>query len=263
MTAAAAVWTAVVAACAGPRPGDEGTAKGRLAIAAASDLRFALPEVMRAFAADRSGEAVEATYGSSGNFVAQLSNGAPFDLFLSADAAYLVALAERGIVERDSIFRYAQGRIVLWVPAASSLEVERDGLHALLDPSVARIAIANPAHAPNGRAAEAALVSAGLEERIRPKLVFGENIAQTLQFVQSGAAQAGIVALSLARAPEVVSTGRYWTIPADLHPPIDQGGGIVAASPRGEMARTFAAFMLSPRGQAVLEQYGFGPPVKD
>ena len=153
---------------------------------------------------------MEIAYGSSGNFFAQIGNRAPFDVFLSADVEYPRRLVSAGIGPANSVFTYAVGRLVVWVPAGSPL----DPATALRDPRVKHVAIANPQHAPYGRAAQAALRSLGLYQSVEPKLVLGENIAQTLQFVESGAADAGIVALSLALAPPVRARGRYWEIPA-------------------------------------------------
>jgi molybdate transport system substrate-binding protein len=234
----------------------------RVRVAAASDLRFALEEIVAKFRGIRPGVEIPVTYGSSGNFFSQLSNKAPYDLFLSADAEYTRKLAEAGLAVRDSEFWYARGRLVLWVAKASSLDVERRGLEALTDPSVRKIAIANPRHAPYGRAAEAALRAAGLYEKVQDRLVLGENIAQTAQFVQSGAADAGLIALSLATAPALRNDGRFWTVPATLHPKIGQGGAILAWAADPPAARDFVAFLTSAAGQEILARYGFDPPGK-
>lgn len=234
----------------------------RIRVAAASDLRFALDELVTKYEASRPGVEIPVTYGSSGNFFSQLSNKAPYDLFLSADAEYPRKLAEAGLAVRGSEFLYARGRLVLWVARASSLDVERRGLEAVTDPSVRKIAIANPRHAPYGRAAEAALKTAGLYERVRDRLVLGENIAQTAQFVESGAADAGLIALSLATAPALLDKGRFWTVPATLHPKIEQGGAILSWAGDPPAARDFAAFLTSETGQETLARYGFDRPGK-
>jgi molybdate transport system substrate-binding protein len=231
----------------------------RLAIAAASDLRYALDEIVEAFEADHRA-AVTVSYGSSGTFYAQLQHGAPFDLFLSADIAYPRELARRGLTVPGSEFSYANGRIVVWVPAASPVAVEALGLQALVQPGVERVAIANPQHAPYGRAAEAALRTAGLLDAVKPKLVLGENISQTLQFVHSGGADAGVVALSLVLAPPVVQAGRYWLVPAEWHPPIEQSGTIMRSVADIGTARAFRAFMVGDAARAILERYGFVLP---
>jgi len=192
-------------------------------------------------------------YGSSGNYFAQIQSGAPFDVFLSADVEYPRKLAALGIGAKDSIFTYAVGRLVVWVPANSRL----DPATALRDPSVKLIAIANPKHAPYGRAAEAALRSMGVWDTVQSRLVLGENIAQTLQFVQSGAADAGVVALSLALAPAMQGQGRYWEIPLDSYPRMEQGGIILKDSAG---ARELRAVLLSEVGRRILKRYGFYLP---
>jgi len=234
----------------------------RVRVAAASDLRFALEEIVAKFHAVHSEVEIPVTYGSSGNFFSQLSNEAPYDLFLSADAEYPRRLTEEGRAQRGSEFRYARGRLVLWVAKASNLDVERRGLEALTDPSVRKIAIANPRHAPYGRAAEAALRAAGLYEKVQDRLVLGENIAQAAQFVESGAADAGLIARSLATAPALLDKGRFWTVPASLHPTIEQGGAILAWAADPPAARDFVAFLTSETGQEILARYGFDPPGK-
>lgn len=226
-----------------------------LSIAAAADLQFALEDVARGFRAAHPGLEVKIAYGSSGNFFAQIQNQAPFDLFLSADAGYPRKLVEQGTGVRDPVFIYAAGRLAVWVPARSSLDPKT----ALESPALRRLAIANPEHAPYGRAAVAALRSLGVYDRVRPKLAFGENIAQTLEFAQSGAADAGVVALSLALAPAVRGQGRYWEIPPEAYPRLEQGGVILKDSPD---ARAFRDWMTATTGARVLEQYGFSLPGK-
>ncbi len=228
-----------------------------LSIAAASDLRYALDEVVEAFRRDHPDTGVSVTYGSSGGFFAQIVNGAPFDLYLAADVDYARQLADRGLADADSLFTYAEGRLVVWVPSASRLDVERLGLEMLVDPAVARIAIANPSHAPYGRAAEDALRSTGLYDDVKAKLVLGENVSQALQFVQSGAADAGLVALSLALAPPVAASGRYFLLPPDVHTPIEQGGVVLTGAARPDAAQAFRAFMLGEAARAVFARYGF------
>lgn len=225
----------------------------KVSIAAAADLNYAMPEIARQFRASHAEVDLQVAYGSSGNFFAQISSGAPFDIFLSADIDYPRKLASAGLAARDSVFSYAVGRIAVWVPAGSAL----DPATALRDASVKHVAIANPQHAPYGRAAQAALHSLGVQETVAPKLVLGENIAQTLQFVESGAADAGLVALSLALAPPVRARGRYWEIPLDAYPRIEQGGIILKDS---RAARDFRAFLLSSAGRRILQQYGFFVP---
>ena len=225
----------------------------KLAIAAAADLRFALDEISLKFRAEHPDVNPQVAYGSSGNFYAQLRNQAPFDIFLSADVEYPRKLIAEGIGARDSLFVYAAGRIVVWVPAASPL----DPATALRAASVRHVAIANPQHAPYGRAAEAALRSLGIYGSVERKLVLGENVAQALQFVQSGAAEIGIVALSLALAPPVRGQGRYWEVPDTAYPKIEQGGVILKES---KAAREFRSFLLDEVGRRILKKYGFSLP---
>jgi molybdate transport system substrate-binding protein len=225
-------------------------------VAAASDLNAALGDLIARFGQSHDVD-VSVSYGSSGNFYAQILNQAPFDVFLSADVAYPNQLAARGLTLPQSEFTYAIGRIVLWAPFASTIDVEQEGLQVLTTPAVTHIAIANPDHAPYGRAAVAALKSAGIYDRVRPKLVIGENIAQALQFAQSGAADVGIVAMSLAAAPAMKGRGRLGEIPVSAYPPIAQGGAILKAAADVDAARAFRGFLLSADGQAILEHYGF------
>lgn len=231
---------------------------GDLEVAAASDLRFALGEIAAQFERMRSVR-VRVTLGSSGQLAAQIVQGAPFDVFFSADEAFIRTLIRQGAIRLDSVRLYALGRIVLWVRAGSTLDVTQ-GLGTLTDRRVRYVAIANPAHAPYGRAAEEALRSAGLYERVKAKLVLGENVTQALQFAQTGNADAAIVALSLAVAPPVRSSGRYWVIPSDLHRPIRQAVGITTTSRRQPLAEAFLDFVTVGSGREVLRRYGVGSP---
>jgi molybdate transport system substrate-binding protein len=235
-------------------------ASSALSIAAAADLRFVLDELTTTFRQSHPEVAISASYGSSGNFYAQLQNGAPFDLFLSADVNYPRQLANRGFTIAGTEFTYAEGRLAVWVPSSSSLDLATLGLKALTAPEVTRVAIANPEYAPYGRAAEAAMRAADVLDLVRPKLVYGENISQTLQFVQSGSADAGIVSLSLALAPAVATAGRYWVVPLDAHPRIEQGGTILRWAAYPEAARAFRLFMGGPDARAVLKRHGFSLP---
>lgn len=240
------------------RPG--AAAPAAISIAAAADLRYALEELVRAFKVDQPDAVVSISYGSSGSYYAQLLNGAPFDIFLSADVAYPRELARRGLTAADGEFVYAEGRIAVWAATSLPLDVGALGFTVLTHDAVRRVAIANPEHAPYGRAAQAAMRSVGIFDAVAPKLVYGENVSQTLQFVQSGAADAGIVALSLAVAPALASAGRYWVIPADLHPRIEQGGTIMRTAANPQLADAFRRFMLGDEARAVLTRYGFSLP---
>ncbi len=201
------------------------------------------------------------TYGSSGNFFSQLQNGAPFDLFFSADIEYPRKLEAAGIAEPKTLYEYAVGRIVIWTPADAKVDVTKHGWKTLLDTNVEKIAIANPEHAPYGRAAVAALQKAGIYEKVKPKLVYGENVSQAAQFVQSGNAQAGIVAMSLAVSP-AMRDGKRWEIPADMHPAIEQGAIVLKNAKDKDAARTFLEFVKSAAGRATLAKYGFEFPKK-
>lgn len=227
-----------------------------ITIAAAADLKFAFDELAARFQKE-SGHTVKLTFGSSGNFFSQIENGAPFDLFFSADIEYPRRLEAAGLAEPGTLYRYAIGRIVLWVPDGSPLDVARLGIRAVLDPSARRIAIANPRHAPYGRAAVAALRHYGLYDQVAGKFVLGENISQAAQFVQSGNAQAGFIALSLVVSPAMRGKGRYWEVPADAHPPIEQGAVILKSSQKKTAAQAFLAFLKSPDGGGILRRYGF------
>lgn len=249
ITSALLAATLLTSACSAP--------PAALRIAAAADLRYALPDAVTAFRARHAQVHIEVSYGSSGVFYSELLNHAPFDLYLSADVQYPQKLAEQHLILPGSEFTYATGRIVIWTAAASGIDVGRLGIDALRDPAVHHIAIANPAHAPYGRAAEAALHGLGVYEAVKDKLVLGENISQTLQLAQSGAAEVGIVALSLALAPGA-GQGRYWEVPLDSYPRIRQGGVILQWSREPRAAQAFRAFLLAPQGRAILKRYGFG-----
>jgi molybdate transport system substrate-binding protein len=229
-----------------------------LRAAAAADLQFALKDIAQEYE-HQTGHKVEITYGSSGNFFSQLQNGAPFDIFFSADIQYPTQLQQNNLIVPNSLVKYAVGRIVVWMPPESKVDLAEQKWNALLDASVRKIAIANPEHAPYGRAAVEALKSAGIYDKVQPKLVYGENIAQTAQFVQSGNAQAGIIALSLAVSPAMKS-GQRWEIPTDQYAPIEQAAVILKSARDKEAARTFLAFVSSEAGQRILGSYGFAIP---
>jgi molybdate transport system substrate-binding protein len=233
-----------------------------LAVAAAADLKFALDDLVAEFHNHQPAIKVKVTYGSSGNFFAQLQNRAPFDLYFSADIEYPRKLAQAGHALDTNVFLYGVGRLVVWSPKASPVDLERLGIQSLFAPSVNKIAIANPRHAPYGVAAVAAMKSLEVYERAEPQLVYGENIAQTAQFVQSGAADIGILALALAISPRMRDTGRYWEIPLDAYPAMEQGGMILKWTKNAEAARAFRDFVLNEHGRAVLKRYGFFPPEK-
>jgi molybdate transport system substrate-binding protein len=226
-----------------------------LKVAAASDLNFAFKDLIARYE-QKTGEHVKLSLGSSGNFYSQIENGAPFDLYFSADIRYPQKLIEGGHGIADSLYKYAVGRIVLWVPTGSAVQIDR-GFESLTHSTVRKIAIANPKHAPYGRAAVAALQHFNMYDTTKDKLVMGENISQAAQFVESGASDAGIIALSLAMAPTMKAAGKYWEVPADAHPPIEQGAVVLKRSTNQEKARQFLKFLQGNEGQEIMRRYGF------
>ena len=229
---------------------------GEITIAAAADLNFAFKELVADFE-KKTGNTVKLSLGSSGNFFAQLSNGAPFDLFFSADIGYPKKLEEAGLAEPGTLYRYAVGRIVVWVPKGSPIDVGALGMKALQHPSVKKIAIANPKHAPYGRAAVAAMEHFKVYEAVKGKLVLGENISQTAQFVQTGGADIGIIAFSLAAAPAVKETGLFWEVPPEAYPRLEQGAVIMRTAKDPKTARAFLDYVRGPEGRGVFARYGF------
>lgn len=227
-------------------------------VAAAADLKFAMEELGKAFE-NKTGTKIEASYGSSGNFFSQLKNGAPFDLFFSADVTYPKTLEAQGFVEPGTLREYALGRIVIWMPNDSSVDLAKEGWNALLDLRVHKIALANPELAPYGRAAASALQKAGIYRQVKAKLVYGESISQAAQFVQSGNAQAGIIALSLAFSPGM-KDGKMWEIPSEMHPRIEQGAALLKNARNRSAALAFLNFVKSASGVKILEQHGFSAP---
>jgi molybdate transport system substrate-binding protein len=227
-------------------------------VAAAADLKFAMAELASQFE-KQSGAKLDITYGSSGNFLTQIENGAPFDLFFSADSEYPKKLEAAGLAEPGTLREYAVGHLVIWTPNDSGINAAKDGWKSLLDQRVKKIAIANPEHAPYGRAAVAAMKKAGIYQQVKNKLVYGENISQAAEFVQSGNAQAGIVALSLAVSP-AMKNGNKWEIPANTYPPIKQAVVLLEASNNKDAARGFLEFVSGPQGRQILERFGFTVP---
>ncbi|TAJ32030.1 MAG: molybdate ABC transporter substrate-binding protein, partial [Nitrospirae bacterium] len=213
-----------------------------LTIAAASDLNFAFKEIVAEFE-KKTGTHVKLSLGSSGNFFSQIQHGAPFDLYFSADVRYPQKLEQTGHAVMGSLYKYAVGRIVIWAPAKSFLAVDKPGMEVLLDASIQKIAIANPKHAPYGRAAVSAMEHFKVYDRVNDKLVLGENISQAAQFVESGAADIGIIALSLALAPPMKAVGKYWEVPADAHAPLEQGAVILTSAKNQPAAKAFLDFL--------------------
>ena len=231
---------------------------GTVTVAAASDLTYAMNEIAANFQ-KATGCLVRLTFGSSGNFLAQIENGAPFDVFLSADISYPKKLEAEGLAAPGSTFLYGTGKIVLWTRKDSRVDVGK-GLSALRDSTVQKIAIANPEHAPYGRAAEEALKKSGVYDAVKNRLVLGENISQAAEFVESGNADVSILALSLALSPSLYAEGQFNSIPGNLYAPIEQGAVVPLAAPNPLAAWRFLDYIKLPATAALLERYGFALP---
>ena len=238
-----------------------GFAAEQITVAAAADLNYALNELANRFET-ATGNQIKLSFGASGNLYSQIQSGAPFDLFFSADEDYPTKLASAGLADASSLRVYALGHLVLWVPGSSPFDPQKLQMELLTQPAVTRIAIANPQHAPYGRAAMSAIEHYGLKDKLSGKLVFGENVSQAAQFVQSGNAQAGLIAMSLAKSPAMESAGRFWVLPADSYPELKQAVVIVSASQHKKTAQAFLDFVRSPEGAATLQKYGLTPPLK-
>jgi len=252
------IGTALALAClassSAPRAGE---AAPSLRIAAAANLKPALDEAAGAWRASHPSVELKVTYGASGVFYAQIASGAPYGLFLSADGVYPARLAAAGLAEEP--FTYARGALVVWVPGGSRLDLAA-GLRALLHPSVAKVAIANPATAPYGAAAVAAMKAAGVYDALSGRLVLGESVAQTAQFAESGGAQAAFLPRSLAMGPPLDREGAVLEVPPDTYPPIEQAGVVLKGARDAPLARGFVAWLLGPAGRAVLARHGYGLP---
>jgi len=230
-----------------------------LVVAAAADLSTALKEIGDNYE-KKTGVKVKLSFGASGALTQQIQNGAPFDLFFSADMDYPRQLIAGGAADEASLYQYAVGKLVLWVPADSALDIEHLGMSVLLNPSVKKIAIANPQHAPYGRAAVAALKHAGVYDHVADRLVLGENVSQAAQFVESGNAQAGLVALAHAVAPGMRGKGKYWEVPADAYPPLTQGMIVLSHSQHKREAAEFLEYIKTKDAADLLRKYGFTLP---
>lgn len=228
----------------------------RILIASASDLKFALDSVVVAFK-KHDPRSVVVTYGASGKLFEQISNSAPFDLYFSADIKYPQLLKERGFAASE-VYPYGIGHIVLW---SKRLDPSREGMKILLSSSVRKVAIANPEHAPYGRAARESLIFHGMLDEVQDRLVIGENISQTAQFATTGAADVGIIALSLALSPTMKKLGGYyWQIPESSHQPLLQGAIITKRAASNDLARAFLDFVKGAEAQAILAYFGFTKP---
>lgn len=229
-----------------------------ITVAAAADLQSAMQEMAARFEKE-TGKTVKVIYGSSGNFFQQIQNGAPFDIFFSANLDYPRKLEAAGLTVPGSYYQYAKGKIVIWVPTGSKIDLS-SGMQALLDPSVKKIAIANPQHAPYGQTAVAAMQKLNVYDTLKDKFVLGENISQAASFVVSGAADAGIVALSLALSPNMKDKGRYVAVPDGDYPPIEQACVILGRSKNKETALRFLSFLKTAAAGELLRSYGFEVP---
>lgn len=227
-----------------------------ITVAAASDLSIALKEIGDSYE-KKTGVKVNCSFGASGALTQQIQNGAPFDLFFSADMDYPRQLIAAGEADGATLYQYAVGRLVLWVPEGSPLDVEHKDMSVLLDPSVKKIAIANPQHAPYGRAAVAALKHDGVYDRVADRLVLGENVSQAAQFVESGNAQAGFVALAHAVAPGIGGKGKYWEVPAEDYPPLLQGVVVLSHSQHKKEATQFLEYVKTKESAGLFQKYGF------
>lgn len=250
----AAIWTAAQQTAA-----QQSKTAPQLTVAAAADLSSALKDIADSFE-KKTGTHVQLSFGASGALTQQIENGAPFDIFFSADMDYPKQLIAANEADSSTLYQYAVGKLVLWVPADSPLDVEHKGMEILLDPSVKKIAVANPQHAPYGRAAVAALKHAGVYDRVSDRIVMGENISQAAQFAESGNAQAGFVALAHAKAPSIQGKGKYWEIPQDYYPPLAQGAVIITRSPHKKEAREFLDYVKTKETADTLRKYGFSLP---
>lgn len=229
---------------------------GQIVIAAAADLKFAMDEIVAAFQRVEPGHQVQVVYGSSGKFHTQIQQGAPFDLYFSADIAFPRALHQQGLAASE-VKPYAVGRLVLW---SATRDARKWTLSDLTSPQMVRVAIANPKHAPYGQRAVEALRAAGVWPQVEPKLVYGDNIAQTAQFVQTGNADVGIIALSLALNPALSRQGGYALVPDQLHQPLEQGFIVTQRAQANPLAKRFANFMGGPQARAVMVRHGFTLP---
>src|SRR5579863_3917792 len=253
----AVVLLAALGSSAGVSAEDQGSKE--ITVAAAADLSVALKEIA-ANCEKQSGVQVKLSFAASGALTQQIQNGAPFDVFFSADMDYPRQLVAAGDADATSLYRYAVGTLVLWSPSASPLDPEHEGIKILFDASVKKIAIANPQHAPYGRAAVAALKHFGLYEQVKDRLVLGENVSQAAQFVESGNAQVGFIALAHAVPLAMRGEGRFWKVPAEAYPALDQGLVIVSRSQRKREAAAFVDYIKTKAAADVLRRYGFSVP---
>jgi molybdate transport system substrate-binding protein len=232
----------------------------QVAVAAAGDLRGVLEELKAAFETARPDIQLQLSYGASGSLTAQIQQGAPFDLFLSADEGFPLQLQKAGLVAAQGPFTYATGSLTLWVRKDLGLDPARDGLKVLLSQKIQKIATANAQTAPYGRSAEAALRQVGLYDQVKPRLVFADNIAQAAQFLQADAAEAGLISYAQAANPALSQKGAIWKVPAADYPPLRQAGVVLKRSACPDQAQAFGTFLTGAEGQALLARRGYGKP---
>ncbi|MFQ5597228.1 MAG: molybdate ABC transporter substrate-binding protein [Nitrospiria bacterium] len=235
---------------------DQSPTNDRLLIAAASSLRFTMDDIVAEFTKSIPAD-VEMSYSASGNLLAQILAGAPFDLFLSADEAYPKQVIEKEFADPDAFFRYGSGLIVLWVPDQSPIDIVHEGINGLMHPSVKKIVLANPRHAPYGMAAMEALKNMDFFDRLDKKFVFSDNIFHAAAFIRRGDAQIGILAYSLALSEPLQASGRFWVIPSHLYSPMLHGGLILGNTKDRALATAFVDFLKKGRGREILQDYGY------
>ncbi|HVP69238.1 MAG TPA: molybdate ABC transporter substrate-binding protein [Anaeromyxobacteraceae bacterium] len=231
----------------------------QVAVAAAANLKTVAQDLKDGFEAEHPGVELLFTFGASGAFFSQIQNGAPFDLFLSADREYPARLVAEKLASATDEHVYAFGRLVAWTPPEAKVDLDGRGLAALADPGVTKIAIANPAVAPFGRATEAAFRAAGVYDAVKGKLVLGTSVGQAAQFATTGAATVAFLPYSLTFAKEFAA-GKVYFVPERLYPKIEQSGIVLASAREPDLARAFLAFIASDKGRAILERYGYGLP---
>ncbi len=251
------VLTSLLAGSAPSRAQDKGAPE--ITVAAAADLSTALKEIADGYE-KKTGVKVKLSFGASGALTQQIQNGAPFDVFFSADMDYPKQLIAAGQADGATLYQYAIGKLVLWVAADSPFDVERKGIEVLLDPAVKKVAVANPQHAPYGRAAMAVLKHYGMYDRVQDKLVLGENVSQAAQFAESGNAQAGFVALAHAASPAMQGKCKYWIVPADAYPVLAQGVVVISGSPHKKEAAGLVEFIKTKEAGEILRKFGFTVP---
>lgn len=228
---------------------------GSLTVVAAASLRFAMEDMAKEFERTHPGSKIEIVFSSSGKAYAQITNGAPFDIFFSADLDYPERLHSEGHT-LDQVKQYAVGRLVLWQRRGGPVDLSK-GIAGLDNPAVQRLAIANPELAPYGAAAKEALIKQGLWEKLTPRMVMGENISQTSHFAASGAAQAGLTAYALALSDDMQRIGEFVLVDESMHTPMPLGFVILKNAQGNPLADKFGTFVLSPEGKMVLSKYGF------